>query len=73
MMKPHIEKTHLKNITIAKKYTYRIFLVNANGNEWLEAQPVWKGVVRSAENENILRIILENDAIQLEKQQHRTR
>ena len=72
-MKPRITKTHIKNITIADKYTYRIMLVEADKNEWLEAQPVWKGITRTAENENILRIILENDAINLNKEQQRTR
>lgn len=72
-MKPRITKTHIKNITIAGKYTYRVILVEADKNQWLEAQPVWKGITRTAENEKILRIILENDAINLEKEQQRTR
>ena len=72
-MKPHLTKTQLKIITIANKYRYKVLLVDADGNEWLEAQPIWKGVTRTAENENILRIILENDAIQMEKEQQRTR
>lgn len=72
-MTPRVTKTHLKNITIAKKYTYRVMLVEADTNQWLEAQPVWKGITRTAENENILRIILENDAINMEKEQQRTR
>lgn len=72
-MIPKITKTHLKNITIADKYTYRIMLVEAEKDKWFEAQPVWKGVVRTAENEKILRIILENDALNLEKEQQRIR
>ena len=72
-MIPKITKTHLKNITILDKYTYRIILVEADKNQWFEAQPVWKGTVRTAENEKVLRIILENDAINLEKEQQRTR
>lgn len=69
-MKPQITKTKIKNLTILDKYTYRIMLVDADGTQWLEAQPVWKGIVRTAEDEKILKIILENDCINLEKQQN---
>lgn len=68
-MKPQITKTKIKNLTILDKYTYRIMLVDADGTQWLEAQPVWKGIVRTAEDEKILKIILENDCINLERQE----
>jgi hypothetical protein len=72
-MIPRITKTQIKTITIANKYTYKVLLVEAGKDQWLEAQPVWKGITRTAENEKILRIILENDAINIEKEQQRTR
>lgn len=72
-MKPHVTKTHLKTIMVGGKYIYKIMLVDADGERWLEAQPVWKGVVRTAESEKILKIILENDAIQLNKEQQKVR
>jgi hypothetical protein len=68
-MKPKITKTQIKTLTIIGKYTYRIMLVDADGSQWLEAQPVWKGVQRTAENENVLKILLTNDCIQLEKRE----
>lgn len=69
-MKPKITKTQIKTLTILDKYTYRIMLVDADGTQWLEAQPVWKGIQRTAESEKILKIILENDCINIEKQQN---
>lgn len=69
-MKPKITKTQIKTLTILDKYTYRIMLVDADGTQWLEAQPVWKGIQRTAESEKILKIILKNDCINIEKQQN---
>lgn len=69
-MKPKITKTQIKTLTVLDKYTYRIMLVDADGTQWLEAQPVWKGIQRTAESEKILKIILENDCINMEKQQN---
>lgn len=68
-MKPKITKTQIKTLTIMNKYTYRIMLVDANGSQWLEAQPIWKGVQRTAEDETVLKILLTNDCIRLEKQE----
>ena len=61
-MKNPVKKRYLKRIVIANFYQYQIFEVDAGGNTWLEAVPVTAGVVtRTAEDENILRILLEND------------
>lgn len=57
-----IKKTPLKTWCIANFYKYAIFEVDAGGLSWLEAVPTTPGLVtRSAENECILRILLEND------------
>lgn len=73
-MQPRITKTKIKILTIQDKYSYRIMLVEAGNNEWFEAQPVSKGIVRTAEDMKILKIILENDAISMlreEAKQHK--
>ena len=62
-MQPRITKTQIKILTIQEKYSYRIYLVQADKADWLEARPISKGVVRTAENIKILKIILENDAL----------
>ena len=62
-----IIKTYLKTICIGNYYNYQIFEVNAGGQMWFEATPITKGVTRTAENEQVLKIILENDAINMNK------
>jgi len=61
-MKNPVKKRYLKRIVIANFYQYQIFEVDAGGNTWLEAVPVTAGVTRCAEDENVLKILLENDA-----------
>ena len=73
-MPKEITKTYLKTWEISGYYLYDIFEVNASGDKWLIAEPKTKGVTRTAENERILRIILQNDAmnmLKIEKQNHR--
>jgi hypothetical protein len=41
--------------------------VNAGGDTWLEAIPITKGVTRCANTEQELLIILNNDAVNLNK------
>ena len=60
-------KRYLKTWCVGNFYNYQIYEVNAGGDTWLEATPITKGVTRTAENETILKIILENDAINLNK------
>ena len=67
MSKSPIKKTFLKTWCIGNFYNYQIYEVDAGGEKWLEATPITKGVTRCAENEQILRILLENDAISLNK------
>lgn len=71
---PGITKNYLKTITINGKYKYRVFLVDANGPQWLEAFPIWKGYRRAADDMNVLKIILENDIMCIEaREKQRTR
>ena len=71
---PIVQKHYLKTITIQDKYSYRLLDVEAGTNHWVEAEPISRGcITRTAENEGILRIILENDAIRLTKEQQRVR
>lgn len=60
-------KRYLKTWCVGNFYNYQIYEVNAGGDTWLEAIPITKGVTRTAENETVLKIILENDAINLNK------
>lgn len=64
-----VKKTFLKTISVRKKYFYRLLEVDAGGESWLEAEPIGKGVTRTAETEKILTILLENDAINLDRQE----
>ena len=71
---PIVQKTFLRTITIQDKYAYRLLDVEAGTNHWVEAEPISRGcITRTAENEKVLRIILENDAIRLTKEQQRVR
>ena len=60
-------KRYLKTWCVGNFYNYQIYEVNAGGDTWLEAIPITKGVTRTAENEAVLKIILENDAVNLNK------
>lgn len=58
-----VKKTYLKTWAVLGYYQYNIYRVDAGKDWWLEANPVTPGTVtRTAENETILRILLENDA-----------
>ena len=72
---PVVQKHYLKTITIQDKYSYRLLDVEAGTNHWVEAEPIGgRGcITRTAENEKVLRIILENDAIRLTREQQRVR
>lgn len=65
--KHQVKKIFLKIWCIANYYNYQIWEVDAGGEKWLEATPITKGVTRCAENEKILRILLENDAVNITK------
>lgn len=67
MIKKPVKKQFLKTWCIGNFYNYQIFEVDAGGEKWLEATPITKGVTRTAENEKVLKIILENDAINMNK------
>ena len=73
MSKNPVKKTFLKTWAIANYYMYQIFEVDAGGEKWLEATPITKGVTRTAENEQILKILLENDAKSMNQMQQRVR
>ncbi|MBO7735490.1 MAG: hypothetical protein J6S67_23195 [Methanobrevibacter sp.] len=74
IMKPNIKKTYLKTWAIQGYYQYKIFEIDAGGETWLQADPITRGcVTRTAENENVLRIILENDAKSINKFQQKVR
>ena len=66
-MNSSVKKTYLKTWCIGNFYNYQIWEVDAGGEKWLEATPITKGVTRTAENEKVLRILLENDAVNLNK------
>lgn len=66
-MSSSVKKTYLKTWCIGNFYNYQIWEVDAGGEKWLEATPITKGVTRTAENEKVLRILLENDAVNLNK------
>lgn len=68
-----VEKRFLKTWAIANYYMYQIWEVDAGGNKWLEATPITKGVTRTAENETVLKILLENDARSMNQFQQKVR
>lgn len=68
-----VEKRFLKTWAIANYYMYQIWEVDAGGNKWLEATPITKGVTRTAENETVLKILLENDAKSMNQFQQKVR
>lgn len=66
-----IKKNYLKTWEVLGYYLYDIYEVDASGDKWLLAEPKNKGVTRTAENEKVLRIILQNDARTMLKIQQR--
>lgn len=73
MSKNPVKKRYLKTWAIANYYMYQIFEVDAGGELWLEATPITRGVTRTAENETVLKIILENDAKSMNQMQQKVR
>lgn len=67
MKQPVVKKTFLKTWCIGNFYYYQIHEVDAGGEKWLEATPITRGVTRTAENETILKILLDNDAKNMTK------
>lgn len=69
-----VEKRYLKTWAIANFYMYNIFEIDASGQKWLQADPLTPGAVcRTAENEKVLKILLENDAQTMNKIKQRMR
>ena len=66
---PKVNRIYLKTITVLNKYKYKLYAVDAGNLFWVDADPVYKGVRRSADNEAELLIMLENDCINIEKQE----
>lgn len=67
-------KYYLKSWTIKNYYKYDIYQVMAGDDIWYMAEPVTPGTVtRTAENEKVLKIILENDCMNAIKFQQRVR
>lgn len=64
-----VNRVYLKTITVLNKYKYKLYAVDAGNLFWIDADPVYKGVRRSADTEAELLIILENDCINIEKQE----
>ena len=70
----NIKKKYLKTWAIKGFWKYDIFEIDAGGEKWLQADPITKGLVcRTAENEKILRILLENDCMNYIKFNQRVR
>lgn len=64
MMNNPVKKWFLKRWTIQEKFTYDLYQVMTGNDMWFMAEPVTPGVVtRTAENETVLKILLENDCI----------
>ena len=66
---PKVNRVYLKTITVLNKYKYKLYAVDAGNLFWIDADPVYKGVRRSADTEAELLIWLENDCINIEKQE----
>ena len=62
-----MKKTYLKTWEVSGYYLYDIYEVDSGGQKWLIAEPKTKGVTRTAENEKVLRILLQNDAMNMLK------
>ena len=69
-----VRKWFLKRLIIQEKFAYDLYQVNAGNDMWFMAEPKTPGVVaRTAENETILKIILENDCINATRFQQKVR
>ena len=66
---PKVNRIYLKTITVLNKYKYKLYAVDAGNLFWIDADPIYKGVRRSADTEAELLIWLENDCINIEKQE----
>lgn len=63
-MANRILKYYLKSWAIKNYYKYDIYQVMTGNDMWFVAEPRTPGTVtRTAENEKVLKIILENDCI----------
>lgn len=63
--KSRVKKRYLKTWAIQNYYIYHIFEVDGGGLKWLEAVPITKGATRCADTETELKIMLDNDAINM--------
>lgn len=69
-----IRKWYLKTWAVRGYYQYDIYQVHAGDLMWLEATPITPGTVtRTADTETELRILLENDCMNIVKNQQRRR
>ena len=69
-----VRKWFLKRLIIQEKFAYDLYQVNAGNDMWFMAEPKTPGVVAiKAENETILKIILENDCINATRFQQKVR
>ena len=64
-----VNRVYLKTITILNKYKYKLYAVEAGNLFWIDADPIYKGVRRSADTEAELLIWLENDCLDVIKQE----
>ena len=72
--KPSVIKYYLKRWGIQNYYVYDIYQVVAGDAMWFMAEPRTPGIVtRTAENEKVLKIILENDCTNATRFQQRVR
>lgn len=60
-----VHKKYLKTWVIGNFYQYKIFEIDAGGVKWLEANPVTVGATRTANTEEELKALLNNDAMNL--------
>jgi len=73
-MSNKVLKYYLKSWAIQNYYKYDIYQVMAGDAIWFMAEPRTPGVVtRTAENETVLKILLENDCINATRFQKRVR
>lgn len=69
-----LKKTFVKTLGLRGFYVYEIYLINAGGDIWYEADPKTPGcVTRTANTEAELKIILLNDVDQIIKFQQKVR
>lgn len=69
-----VRKWFLKIWIIQEKFAYDLYQVMTGNDMWFMAEPRTPGIVtRTAENEKVLKIILENDCINATRFQQRVR